>query len=59
MKVLKHIVLWDLVMVLPTVSRIIEALRLEKSFNVMKSNRQPNTTMPVKPCPEVSYLHVF
>jgi len=25
----------------------------------IKSNHQPNTTVPAKPCPEVKYLHVF
>jgi len=28
---------------------IIESLRLEKTSKVIKSNRQPNTTMPTKP----------
>ena len=36
--------------------RITDSLRLEKTS---KSNRQPNTTMPAKPCPEVPYLHIF
>jgi len=31
--------------------RIIESLRLEKTSKI-KSNGQPNTTMPDKPCPE-------
>ena len=35
--------------------RIIESLRLEKTSRI-KSNRQPNTTMPAKPCP-VAYEH--
>ena len=26
---------------------------------IVKSNRQPNTTRPAKPCPEVPHLHVF
>jgi len=25
----------------------------------MKSNRQPNPTMPAKPCPEVPHLHAL
>jgi len=29
--------------------RIIESLRLEKTSKIIKSNRQPNTTMPAKP----------
>jgi len=32
---------------------------LEKTLKIIQSNRQPNPTMPAKPCPEVSYLHVF
>ena len=32
---------------------IIESLRLEETSKIIKSNRQPNTTMPTKPCPEV------
>jgi len=29
-----------------------ESLSLEKTSNIIKSNRHPNTTVPVKPCPE-------
>jgi len=36
-----------------------ESLRLEETSKIIESNRQPNTTMPAKPCPEVPYLHVF
>jgi len=36
--------------------RIIELLRLEKTSKIMKSNRQPNSTMPAKSRPEV---HIF
>ena len=39
--------------------KVIESLRLEKTSNIMKSNRQPSTTVPIKPCPEVPCLHVF
>jgi len=39
--------------------RIVESLRLEKTSKIIKSNHQPNTTMPAKPCPEVPHLHVF
>ena len=39
--------------------RIVESLRLEKTSKIIKSNHQPNTTMPTKPCPEVPYLNVF
>jgi len=39
--------------------RIIESLKLEKTSKIIKSNYQPNTTMPAKLCPEVPYLHVF
>jgi len=38
--------------------RIIEPLRLEKTSKIIKSNCQPNTTMPAKPCPEVPHLHL-
>jgi len=38
---------------------IIESLRLEKTSKIIRSNCQPNTTMPDKPCPEVPHLHVF
>ena len=33
--------------------RIIESLRLEKTSKIIKSNHQPTTTIPAKPCPEV------
>jgi len=33
--------------------RIIESLRLEKTSKITKSNHQPNTTMPAKPCLKV------
>jgi len=39
--------------------RIIESLRLEKISKIIKSNQQPNTTMPTQPYPEVPHLHVF
>ena len=39
--------------------RILEPLRSEKTSKIMKSNRQPNTTMPAKPRPKVPHLHVF
>ena len=38
---------------------IVESLMLEKTSKIIKSNCQPVTTMPSKPCPEVPYLHVF
>jgi len=38
--------------------RILESLRLEKTSKIIKSNHQPNTTMPAKPCPEVQHLDV-
>jgi len=38
---------------------LIESLRLEKTSKIIKSNRQPITTMPAKPCPEVPHPHVF
>jgi len=38
---------------------IIESLRLEKNSKIIRSNRQPITTMTAKPCPKVPYLHVF
>jgi len=43
----------------PAFHSIIESLRLEKTSKIIKSNHQPNTTMPAKPCPEVPHLHVF
>jgi len=39
--------------------RIIELLRLEKTSEMIKSNCQPSTTMPAKPCPEVPYVHIL
>jgi len=39
--------------------RIIESPRLEKTSKISKSNHQPNTPMPAKPCPELPYLRVF
>jgi len=33
--------------------------RLEKTSKIMKSNCQPNTTIPAKTYPEVPHLHVF
>ena len=38
--------------------RITESLRLEKTSKI-KSNYQPITTVPAKPCPKVPYLRVF
>jgi len=32
---------------------------LGKTSKIIKSNFQPNTTMPAKPCPEVPHLPVF
>jgi len=32
---------------------------LEKTSKIIKPNRQPNTTMPAEPCPEVPHLHVY
>ena len=42
-----------------TWDRIIESLRLQKTSKIIKSNCQPNTTMPDKTCPKVPHLHVF
>ena len=39
--------------------KIMESLRLEKTSKTTKSNRQPITTTPAKPCPEVPYLCIF
>jgi len=39
--------------------RIIESLWLEKTSKIIKSNHPPNTTLPIKPYPEVPHLHVF
>jgi len=36
-----------------------ESLRLEKTSKIIESNHALNTTMPIKPCPEVPYLDVF
>jgi len=43
----------------PILIRIIESLRLGKTFKIIKSNHQPITTMPTKPYLEVPYLQVF
>jgi len=32
---------------------------LEKTSKIIQPNHHPNTTMPAKPCPEVSHLYVF
>ena len=36
-----------------------ESHRLEKTCKIIKSNHQPNTSMPTKPYLEVPHLHVF
>ena len=41
------------------VSKIIQSLRLEKTSKIIKSNHQPNTTVPTKPCPELPHLYIF
>jgi len=41
------------------VYRITESVRLEKSSKIIKSNHQPNTTMPAQPYPKVPHLRVF
>ena len=41
------------------IEKIIESLRLDKTSKIIKSNCQPNTTMPAKPCPKVPHLHIF
>ena len=33
--------------------------RLEKTSKIIKSNHEPNTTMPTKPRPKVPHLHSF
>jgi len=38
-------------------NRITESLRLEKTSKIIKSNCQPNTTMPTKSWPKMPYLH--
>ena len=38
---------------------LIESLRFEKTSKITRSNRQPSTTPPAKPCPEVPRLHSF
>jgi len=43
---------------IPTNHRITESLGLEKASQIIKSNRQPITTMP-KPRPKVPRLNVF
>ena len=35
--------------------RITESLRLEKTSEIIESNRHPNPTTPTKPCPEVHF----
>jgi len=32
---------------------------LEETSKIIKSNHQPNTTMPAKPCPQGRHLHIF
>jgi len=49
----------DLPFFLRTAASIIELLRLEKTSKIFKSNRQCNTTIPAKACPEVPCLQVF
>ena len=39
--------------------RFIESLRLEKTSKITQSNRQPNSTTPAEPRPEVPYLYVL
>jgi len=39
--------------------RIRESLRLEKTSKIIKSNHQPNPTMPAKPSPQVPHPHGF
>ena len=41
------------------VYRIMESLSLEKTSEIIKSNCQPNTTMPSNPCLEVLHLHIL
>ena len=41
------------------IHRIKEPLKLEETSKIMKSNHQPNTIIPTKPCPEVPFIHVF
>jgi len=36
-----------------------ESLRLEKTSEIIKSNRHPITTMPDKPCSQVPHPHGF
>jgi len=43
----------------PKKSGFIASLRLEKTCKIIKSNHQPNTTMPAKPCAEVPRLYFF
>lgn len=38
----------------------IESFRLEKNFEIIESNHEPNTARTTtKPCPLVPYLHIF
>ena len=39
--------------------RTIESLSLQKTSKIIKSNCQPNNSMPTKPYPEVAHLHVL
>jgi len=39
--------------------RIIELLKLEKTYKILISNCHSSTPMPAKSCPEVPHLHVF
>jgi len=39
--------------------RITEPSRLEKTSEIIKSNRQPNPTTPAQPCPQGPHPHGF
>jgi len=39
--------------------KLIESWRLEKTSQIIKSNRHPNTILPAKPCPKVPHRHVL
>ena len=43
----------------PTTYTALLSLRLEKTSEIIKSSRHPNTPMPAKPCPQVPHLHGF
>lgn len=53
------VILWSPLVFPVTSYRLTESFRLDKTFKVINSNCQPNTTLPTQPCPQVPCLCVF